>query len=167
MRQATIEKQAKGSVSSTKNKFTSATAMLAVKCIATVATAVLDKNYIESIRGTTVFVSLNNAPREAGYYLVGRENWDGQNWQEIGLDLDKEDDAKKWENAGWRERLRVYEGSIEAAKEGRALALYVNYDDYYGRLWLGLDASDDVARVAKLERKPEQHVADMLRVGLL
>lgn len=105
--------------------------------------AVMDRNFIAGNRYSWFWVSSKNAPKQTGEYQVDREN---NKINKISRET--------YNTLPWDERLYVYESAIEAANEGRPLALLVDYDLFVrGGLVLGGDYGRDLAaRVALASR---------------
>lgn len=145
----TIGLQAKKTIVLTEERFAKEQANNTVKTMANFLDSVMEKGLIESNRYGWFFVGPDNAPIAIGEHFIDRKKRNV-----VGLDLNKKDDEKKWQDAEWHERLFVFESTIAAVAKGNPLVIDIDCDyfcrnrlDLYGGL-----SSDFIAPAAKLAR---------------
>jgi hypothetical protein len=142
------------------------------------AKVIFDKEFIERISDSVVFIHWNDTPTKVGWYKVNRETRTFElmaAWQERNFDRDREgnltlgsdQERQDLDRLEWHEKLYVNKTALKAIEEKRPLTLSVyhadNYVDHY--LELGGDYSGIVGvRAAQVELNHEAAAPRMVKV---
>jgi hypothetical protein len=105
---------------------------------------VFDLPFIESLKGSWIFVHWNDAPAEKGWYRIDRESRTFKKISQVEAST-----------LNWHDKLCVEESALHAAKGGKPLSLCVDFYNEGDGLLLVAGFPDGFGRVAQAERGHE------------